>query len=185
MLGAFFVSLRSISSLPVVIVNIIVALTADRLGLCFSLLDINFPRRDLLALNHYIKDTNSQPDNTGRTAAQHVAQQLSTQGLGPRSSVVPALALAYYGEIAEKHVRNECFWRWRQLQRLLGRGLWVKQFGVWKLQAGLFRVTVICDLLRRCLPRTQTESEKFDAHASCKQQRIIRPHPRWTNRVAT
>lgn len=54
-------------------------------------------------LNRQIKDTNGDPDDAWRTAAQNAAQQLRAFGAAPASGVVvPALALASHSEAAEK-----------------------------------------------------------------------------------
>ncbi|KID96595.1 hypothetical protein MAJ_07434, partial [Metarhizium majus ARSEF 297] len=52
-------------------------------------------------LTRQIKDTNGDPDDAGRTAAQNAAQQLRAFGGAPASAVAPAVALASHGGAAK------------------------------------------------------------------------------------
>ena len=58
--------------------------------------------RSFWQLNRQIKDTDGDPDEAWRTAAQNAAQQLRAFSAAPASGVLPALALASHGEAAEK-----------------------------------------------------------------------------------
>lgn len=52
-------------------------------------------------LTRQIKDTNRDPDDAGRTAAQNAAQQLRAFGGAPSSAVAPAVALSSHGGAAK------------------------------------------------------------------------------------